>query len=155
MIKLAVAVDTWNQHHRFYCSIINHWTKGHQVFTIHCHWQSQRSFSRTNSSSFHRPRHWLLLKATKKLCSVMVKKVMLWWYNSTMDDDICAHMSAEMVKLIIGKEWHASLQLKMSKLLKEDENLIILYFCDVALIVGLIVNTLQLIFYLFVVSVVN
>ena len=85
----------------------------------------------------------------------MVKKVMLWCYNSTMDDDICAHMSAEMVKLIIGKEWHASLQLKMSKLLKEDENLIIFYFCEVGLILGLIVNTLQLIFYLFVVSVVN
>ena len=85
----------------------------------------------------------------------MVKKVMLWWYNSTMDDDICAHMSAEMVKLIIGKEWHASLQLKMSKLLKEDENLIIFYFCEVGLILGLIVNILQLIFYLFVVSVVN
>ena len=61
-----------------------------------------------------------------------------------MDDDICAHMSDEMVKLIIGKEWHASLQLKMSKLLKEDENLIIFYFCEVGLILGLIVNTANL-----------
>ena len=43
----------------------------------------------------------------------------------------------------------------MSKLLKEDENLIIFYFCEVGLILGLIVNTLQLIFCLFVVSVVN
>ena len=87
----------------------------------------------------------------------MVKKVMLWCYNSTMDDDLCAYMymSAEMVKLIIGKEWHTSLQIKKSKLLKEDENLIILYFCEVGIILGLIVNILQLIFYLFVVSVVN